>query len=168
MLCQSCRRQEATIHYFESINGNSKSLNLCERCATSRGIESFGVPLLSMDDPVGGGAALQSSIPVLQPGKVCVGCGKTYADFRHDRSKACPACFDTFSNPQELRRRAPAGKLKGGLVPQGNESEADGGRVGGLRRLMEKAVELEQFEEAARLRDLIRKEESSSEALRQS
>lgn len=33
MMCERCHTREASIHYFESVNGKSTSQNLCELCA---------------------------------------------------------------------------------------------------------------------------------------
>lgn len=169
MLCQSCKKQEATIHYFESINGQSRSLNLCEECAAGKGIESFGVPMVNLEALLKAvPEAFQPYAPTQDHGKACVSCGMTYADYRHNPALACPACLDTFGSRQELRNRL---KPQPKLTATGSSSTArvdgavpypEASRAAGLKRLMDRAVELEQFEEAARLRDLIRHEESSA------
>ena len=33
MICEVCRRRQASIHYFESVNGRHRTVNMCEICA---------------------------------------------------------------------------------------------------------------------------------------
>jgi protein arginine kinase activator len=159
MICQSCKKNEATIHYFESINGRSRNLNLCEDCAAGKGIENFSLPLASLEAVLKSVSEPGAPRRERKQGRKCVACGMTYADFRHNPAQACPACFDTFGLTRERKER-----VKNALKPEplpGALALPEAGRSAGLRRLMEKAVELEQYEEAARLRDLIKEEEGS-------
>jgi len=113
MRCQSCQQEEATIHYFESVNGATRSLNLCERCAGASA-PAMQFPILRVSEveltgaeaptPEAAEAFNQLALPLEEPA-ACVGCGRSYADFRHDPRHACPACFDNFATPAQLRRR---------------------------------------------------------------
>ncbi len=161
MMCEFCGQSVATIHYFESLNGKSRTLNLCDACATNKkGIGQLSLPMLTLDALIQGmdGQPGASQAPQARElGGVCVGCGKTYADFRHNPDSACPACHDTFLSLPELMRRAR--KIPRKWEPQEKiAQDALGGDdpAAGRKKLLEKAVELEQYEEAARLRDLIR------------
>ncbi len=142
MLCHACNQMEASIHYFESINGSTKTLNLCEHCAQLQGVPGLGFSVLEAVQMASAEeAAAQADVPrpseAVEP---CVACGKTLADYRHDPSQACPACQDSFASPGQLRKRL---------------ARAVGARED-LERRLERAVAEEDFESAARLRDQLR------------
>jgi protein arginine kinase activator len=140
MLCQSCNQNEASIHYFESFNGNTKTLNLCELCAQRQGVAGLGLSVLDAaqlaDEPEEAGGSQEAAV-AQEP---CVGCGMTYADYRHDPSHACPACQDSFATRGQLRRKM--------ARPLG-VSET-------LKRRLAQAIDEEDFETAAILRDQLR------------
>ena len=41
MKCQSCGKREATVKYFEDINGSKQELHFCTECAAKLGFENF-------------------------------------------------------------------------------------------------------------------------------
>jgi protein arginine kinase activator len=139
MLCQACNQNEASIHYFESFNGNTKTLNLCELCAQRQGVAGMGISVLDAAQLAAEaeGADGSQEEPAQEP---CVGCGMSYADYRHDPSHACPACQDSFASRAQLRRKA---------------ARPLGAREALQRRLAQAIVE-EDFETAAILRDQLR------------
>jgi protein arginine kinase activator len=161
MLCDACKKNSASIHYFESIDGRSRTLHLCASCAALKGI---GVNLSAITFEAFTKLAPEAAIPAkTEPArpKVCVGCGMTYVDFKHNPGHACPACLDTFLTRDELVKRgrtAKAPRRQSGenelTTSEAYALEADP-RLAGLKRLLARAVELEEYEEAARLRDLI-------------
>jgi protein arginine kinase activator len=170
MLCESCKKKQATIHYFESIDGKARTLNLCESCAELKGI---GVNLSAISFEAFMKLAPEMHIqskPKAPTGKICMGYGMTYVDFKHNPSQACPACLDTFLSRDELikRGRKFIEKHEASAPKQLSNSEAfaqeSDNRVEGLRRLMQRAIELEEFEEAARLRDLIKETKGVTKA----
>ena len=44
MICESCKKNEATVFYEESINGTKRSYSLCAACAAAK--EKDGEPLI--------------------------------------------------------------------------------------------------------------------------
>ena len=42
MLCQKCKKNEATTHYTQIINGKRQELHLCAECATKQNLNVFG------------------------------------------------------------------------------------------------------------------------------
>lgn len=145
MKCQACGKHEATIHYFESVDGNTKTLNLCVECAQEQGVAQVGFPIFQVQ-PLESNPAVQMELVLhgeptpRDPNETCVACGKTLADYRHDSTHACPACHDSFATLGELKRR-----LKRGVPARET-----------LKAQLDQAVAEERYEDAARLRDLMR------------
>lgn len=90
---------------------------------------------------------------------VCPNCGATQKDFEQSGRLGCVECFQHFSEPlQTLIERIHKGNRHCGKVPQTyakhlnflNQLEAS-------REQLKQAVAQENFEEAARLRDAVRK-----------
>ena len=91
----------------------------------------------------------------------CAGCGMTPAEFRSKGRLGCPRCYETFRTElmpllqriheaQAHRGRMPA--VVGAIAAQPDErSLAD------VRKRLEDAVRGERYEEAARLRDELRR-----------
>ena len=81
---------------------------------------------------------------------VCPRCGYTLADYRRTHLMGCPECYDTF---RSLLHEHAGGLQKIERSPQESREE--------LEEQMHIAVEREDYEEAARLRDRIKELEKS-------
>ena len=171
MLCELCKQTQATVHLTEIINDQMSELHLCEACANQKGaqVEShFGLSdLLSgladfskTQEPEGG---TETST------KACPACGMTYDDFRKVGRLGCAECYTTFKRSLGglLKRihgspihvgKSPVRLLKPAKIAKSELME--------LKRKLEKAIEGEAFEEAARLRDQIRRIEHQEQQSR--
>jgi protein arginine kinase activator len=161
MSCDQCHEREAVIHLTQIVNEQVTTLHLCERCAAEKGVESPGgvakTPLGSFLAAMGNN--LPEEVPVARAGENCAGCGASLQDFRESGRLGCPDCYRSFETPlRELLRR-----LHGSTHHVGERyAERDGGtRDGGqrtaeLREQLRLAVETENFELAAELRDRLR------------
>lgn len=160
MKCDSCD-EKATVFYTQVAEGKLKKFSLCESCAESKGItspESLMMPeeLLGSQPATEGGADLFAK---LSPGdkQECPSCGFTLANFRKVGRLGCPSCYRAFSG--EIAPRLPGmhkGNRHTGYWPEGMQKrkqlESD---LADLRELLETAIQDEQYEEAASLRDRI-------------
>jgi len=158
MVCDACKQQQATVHLTEIVNDEMTELHLCEACANQKGaqVEShFG-----LSDLLGGlaevGKAQEPEEEVAA--KTCPSCGMTYEDFRKVGRLGCAECYVTFKrNLATLLKRIHGsphhlGKSPGRLVkPPKVKLE-----LTELKKRLEQAIEMEEFEEAAHLRDQIR------------
>jgi len=92
------------------------------------------------------------------PKLTCSGCGLSYSSFQQTGRLGCAQCYQDFA--EELRpllARIQGRSQHAGRTPVGHEKEETRIQtIGELRKRMEKAVSLENFEEAAQLRDEIR------------
>jgi protein arginine kinase activator len=96
----------------------------------------------------------------------CPDCGITYAEFRNGGRLGCPHDYDVFAEPlREVLEKVHGATEHLGKLPHRAGSDMTSQReLMQLRRQLQEAVETEQYEEAARLRDLIRHKESAGEA----
>jgi protein arginine kinase activator len=158
MICESCQKNEATVHLTQVIDGNVKKLHLCEHCARNSGFDIKG-PMSITDVLLGLGAEPQSGVSdsAVISSKNCTGCALTLASFRRKGRLGCPECYESFET--ELiplldsmhHSTQHIGKMPGALPgPGGARSE-----VKALEQLLRDAVAGENYEEAAVLRDRI-------------
>ncbi len=158
MVCESCKQQQATVHLTEIVNDQMTERHLGETCANQKGaqVESqFGLAdLLTGLGDLGKTEEIGEEVST----KVCPGCGMTYEDFRKAGRLGCAECYATFKRSlTSLLKRIHGsthhlGKTPARLVkpPKGKSELAD------LKKRLERAIDMEEFEEAAALRDQVR------------
>ena len=161
MVCDACKKQQATVHLTEIVNDQMTELHLCEVCANKKGtqVEShFGLAdLLSGLSDYG-----KAQEPEEVSTKACPSCGMTYDDFRKVGRLGCTECYTTFKRSLgSLLKRIHGSPLHLGKSPARLLKAAKGAKTEllDLKRKLERAIEDEAFEEAARLRDQIRRME---------
>jgi protein arginine kinase activator len=159
MSCDQCHEREAVIHLTQIVNDQVTTLHLCERCAAEKGVESPGAVAKT---PLGSFLAAmgkETEAPAPRNPDICSQCGGSLQDFRESGRLGCPECWRTFDGPlRDLLRR-----LHGSTHHVG-ERYADGHQVvagprvevAALREQLRAAVENENFELAAELRDRLR------------
>lgn len=172
MKCEKCKQNEATFFYEETVNGKKRSFRLCEDCA--KALQQSGEinvewenPFGSFFSPVAYPDLLGNLFDVPQIGgrretrKKCPGCGATWEDLAAAGKVFCPECYKTFADELENTVRSVHGNVTHtGRAPAGvraGHEKAD--RLAALRKELKEAVEAENFEKAAELRDSIRAEE---------
>lgn len=162
--CQQCHEREAVVHLTEVQGDAVSTVHLCGKCAAERGVAPNEVPGAN---PLGtflatlgkGGATLASAATT---GEACPGCGATLADFRASGRTGCPACWVTFERPlRDLVRRLHGATRHTGRRYEDPALAADPARAAAherarLREALRQAIEIEEFETAAELRDRLR------------
>jgi len=169
MLCENCGERQAAIHLTQIVNNSVTQLHLCEQCAAEKGVETsasvakfpLGDFLASLGKSAGAGGAEQADTPDV----ACAFCGGTLKDFRETGRLGCAMCYTTFeTHLRDLLRRLHgssrhAGEQYTGAAPATAAAPAaDNGprEVGALREQLRQAVEAENFELAAELRDKLK------------
>jgi protein arginine kinase activator len=159
MSCDQCREREAVIHLTQIVNDQVTTLHLCERCAAEKGVESPGsvakTPLGSFLAAMG----KEVEAPAPRTADTCSRCGGSLQDFRESGRLGCPECWRAFEAPlRDLLRR-----LHGSTLHVGERYADRHGAPGepqieaaDLRERLRVAVESENFELAAELRDRLR------------
>lgn len=160
MKCQSCNMTEATVHIKEVKNDQVTELHLCEKCAHDKGYRtmvaqgksSLASQLIWMAEslyPEGAGAL----------GNVrCSRCGLSYSEFVQMGRLGCEVCYRDFEKQlKQVLRRIHGSVRHVGKAP-GKEGELFEHRrkLQKLHEELERAVEREEYERAAVLRDEIR------------
>lgn len=169
MLCEQCKKRTATVFYNENINGVTRTLSLCGECAAKlreKGdiheitsmIGSFADPFSNLhDDLFGGffGIPLQKAISAQ---KKCQSCGVTYAEITKYGKVGCPACYTAFREELMPTLRSIHGTTTHtGNVPSRHRAKQERTeRLKVLKKQLHEAVQKEDYEEAATLRDEIR------------
>ena len=154
MLCDECGQNQATIHIAAFIGGKKKYEHLCAQCWQKRA----GQQGLSVGD-------LLSHLLGAQPQQAeeenplrCDVCGETYQEFQKTGRLGCAHCYAAFGEQLEKTLKSIHGHAHHvGKVPPYLEGEVRTEReLDELRRQMDQAVQDEEFEQAARLRNRIR------------
>lgn len=158
MLCESCNQNEATMHLTQVVDGVVKKLHLCEACATESGFDLQG-PMSITDMLLGMGQ--EPSVPktVDISEKHCPSCGMRRSDFKKTSRLGCPNCYEAFElELPPLLKAIHRSETHVGKVPSGEDLTVKmSSEIAALREALQDAVGKENFEEAARLRDEIRK-----------
>jgi len=180
MLCNRCQKRDAKILYTEIINGVKKEQHLCEECATDYTSFQMEKPLMNSDLTLGDllSTILESyaGIDINKSGEdtsilVCDQCGTTYEEFVQKGRFGCWACYHNFNEQLGKTFRSIQGfdihngKRPKGLVTSGTDRKLK--NFTELERLtlkLHEAIEKEEFEEAARLRDLVKQMKKEEEA----
>lgn len=160
MLCDSCRERDAVVHLTTIENNAVHQLHLCERCAAERGVETtvaapkhpLGEFLQEVHQQV---ASAGGSHEVVR----CTFCNTTMADFRATGRWGCARCYSNFEGGiRELLRRIQGSHRHVGrsYQPPMTETLERSAVLGELRERLRRAIEGEQFELAADLRDRIK------------
>jgi protein arginine kinase activator len=100
----------------------------------------------------------------VEAGVACPRCGLTYADFRRVGRLGCGTCYETFgSELRPLLRRIHGSIEHTGCVPSGlAEDHLRRKEMMKLKRELSLAVQDEEYEKAATLRDAIRAAEAGT------
>jgi len=157
MLCDICGKNQATVHLTEIVNEEMNELHLCEQCAQAKSQEmeqQFGLSDLLA------GMVQPEKTPVEKDAAVlkCPNCKMTYADFKKIGRLGCGECYVTFK-----KYLGPLLKRIHGSSQHIGKSPSKVTRVlkekidlQELRLKLQKAIENEAFEEAAKIRDQIK------------
>jgi len=157
MLCSNCKEKEATVHYTNISGDKKQNVDLCEDCAKSKGMnDPLGFSFV--DELFGLGAAQEIEQAGGETGLKCPACGFTQADFKKAGRLGCAECYETFAEPLAgLLKTMHKGTRHVGKVPEGLRQNRDlSDRLKALQKKLAKAIEGEDFEQAAILRDEIK------------
>lgn len=133
-----------------------QKLDLCEECAKAKGLDSAG---FAADLMLGLGAAQEIEQASGGVEIRCPHCGFTQADLKKSGRLGCPQCYQTFAEGlNSLIRTMHKGTRHIGKAPEAlRASRENADRLKTLQKRLAKAVEAENFEDAAQLRDEIKR-----------
>lgn len=179
MKCQKCQKNEATTHIKRVINGQFEEYNLCAECAAEMGYGNFFHDLASsFEDDFNSlfGTFFENALPARTQATRCETCGSSYTDIQRTGMMGCADCYRIFNGEimPTIRRihgntthcgknsaayRAEKTKSASEKIEENKpESERDK-----LQAELDSAIENQEFERAAELRDRIKAMEGEDE-----
>ena len=167
MQCDVCHTKKAEVFLTQIVEGKMQKVNLCQDCSKDRGVEDpTGFALTELlaglgtsvetEKPASGQAAGEGPASPVQK---CPVCGFTQADFKKTGRLGCSECYHTFAESLGNLLKAMhkgtnhTGKMPERIWRQHELSE----RMKNLESDLQKAVQNEDYENAAQLRDQIRR-----------
>lgn len=180
MLCQNCGKKEANIRYTQIVNGVKKEMALCEDCAQKLGIHhelDFHLPvdfpsllgefLGEFEEP-----GLLSGMTKTKP-LTCDTCGMTFDEFTSLGKFGCDHCYDVFADRIDPILKNIQGSnrhigRKGKLIENKERiakeqtkkepvKEQKKSKLETLQEELKQAIKEERYEDAAKIRDEIKK-----------
>lgn len=177
MLCDNCGKREANVRYSENINGRKKEMNLCEECSKKLGIGQmdFNIPIdfssffgSFMDE-----LTTPEFMPMLKELKTlrCDSCGYTFDDIANTGRLGCKDCYDVFEERLNPIIRKVQGadhhvgrigkiidqKIESKGQPKKEEKNKEMSKIEKLQEDLKVAIQEERYEDAAKIRDEIKK-----------
>ncbi|MGI6038047.1 MAG: UvrB/UvrC motif-containing protein [Limnochordia bacterium] len=158
MLCQECQKRPAVVHFTKIVNDQKSEIHLCQECARERGdLAMMMEPSLSIQNLF---AHFFEGEPRTVVFTRCTNCGLTQRDFRRLGQLGCPECYEHFADQlKPLLRRIHGSSKHRGKIPGGAEANRKR-KIEQLRDQLEAAVQREEYELAAKLRDTIKELQS--------
>ncbi|WP_276788479.1 UvrB/UvrC motif-containing protein [Veillonella magna] len=172
MLCDECKKKEATVHMTSVINNKKTESHLCADCAAKHGgsgspFGTFGFGGSIFDNDFFTNDFFTNAVypdgMLGRRGQTCSGCGMTFADFNRTGKFGCDRCYETFAGEIDPLVKRLQGSLdyEGRVPGRGTGVFKTKHQIKRLRQELTKAIQAEHFEEAAKLRDEIKVLEDS-------
>jgi protein arginine kinase activator len=164
MKCNNCNKV-ATVHLTEIKNGKKIEKHLCEQCAAQN--EGLAVKAHTPINELLTNFVMAHSGLQREQGVTCEHCGISWAEFRQSGLFGCEHDYQLFDKDLTplLQRAHEGGTHHIGKVPtrRGGSGVPAKKRidVAKLRKELQRAVDAEDYERAAKLRDQIREAEES-------
>lgn len=150
MQCEECGLRPAEVMMTTVIGGQTTTRHLCRECVKKYKAGDIQAVLAAVLSAMG----QQKSAPEI----TCQSCGETFAEFQKTGMLGCAECYQAFrSELTPMITRVQGRTQHAGRRPPASQQEQERqARMEALHAQMEAAVALENFEEAARLRDELR------------
>lgn len=158
MLCEECGSHPACVHLLKVLNGVKTEKHLCENCASAVGELCFTTGIhFSVNDLVKAMFS-QEMKPSSDAELSCPNCGMAFENFSNSGKIGCNVCYEVFFEQLEpILRRVHGTNCHTGKVPhKAGTAVRLRLQVKGLRQELDRSVQREDYENAAKLRDNIR------------
>ena len=173
MKCERCGKNEANVQYTQIINGMKEELSLCEKCANDLGWGdiSFSMPI---DFSNFFGEFLEgdniNTFPDMKfdTQNTCKKCGMTFEEFANTGKFGCDNCYGIFTNKIDRILKGVHGTdshvgrkyLEQKKSINNNveiEQDTNITKIEELKNKLKALIKEENYEEAAKIRDEIKK-----------
>lgn len=168
MLCQECGSKPATLHFTKIVNGEKTEFHICESCAreksdmipgTANGFSIHNLLSGLLDfEPKNNNA---HSVGAKPQANRCEHCGLTYSQFSKLGRFGCSHCYTSFQERLDpIFKRVHGNTSHNGKIPRRSGAIIQVKReLDELKKQLQQAIEQEEFESAAQIRDRIREME---------
>ena len=158
MLCNECGKNVANIHLTRIINGKKIEENLCENCAKK--YKGLNYPFTVQN--IMSGFLTDDHKSETKSLLSCPECHMTYEEFRKYGKFGCSHCYNSFKGKlTPLIRNIHGHENHIGKTPGNIDGDMKIDReLDKLRVQLKKAIELEEYEKAAEIRDKIKEMEA--------
>jgi len=155
MLCEKCLQNIATVNITQQLNGVLTKLHLCDVCSAEVTITDYVTKHFTAVF-----TQLQNLINELEQMDECQVCGLTFENLTKGGNLGCADCYQSFSHVmQQILKDTQAGLTHTGEIPWRTHAPLiKERRIEDLKASMQRAVQEEDYEKAAELRDQIRRE----------
>jgi len=166
MLCDNCKKREATVRYEESINGKNTKINLCSICSQKLGIlnNNFMDSMLFsfFDEP------LAIGYKEVKEDK-CNKCSYIFSDYAKTGLLGCNECYTTFEGKlspivKKIQGKQEHIKEKKNIKNENESINNSKNEIDVLKQELNTAIEKEEYEKAAVIRDKIKALQERGEA----
>jgi protein arginine kinase activator len=159
MLCDICHKNNATVHLTEIVNDKVVEMHICQVCAKLKAEELK--EQLDISNLLGGLVGV-GELHKEETSLKCSSCGLTYSDFRKKGRLGCGKCYVTFKNQllPLLKKIHSSTHYSGKFPSRISQKTSPETKVKELKDRLERAIQLEEYEDAVGLRDEIRKLEN--------
>ena len=162
MQCDLCSKKKATVHLTEIVDEQMSEMHLCEDCAREKSVQmeqQFGLADLLAGLTDFGKQIKDSDKIKLQ----CTNCGMNYDDFRKFGRLGCSECYESYkTHLSALLKKIHGSNHHFGKapirIPKATKKKIED--MQDLKFELQHAIEAEDFEKAAEIRDKIRELEN--------
>jgi len=164
MLCQRCQKRIANVHFTQIINNNKVEMYLCEQCANEKSQFHIDSPF-NIGDLFSGFIGINGASPYIHPvqqEQSCDVCGMTYSDFQRTGKLGCGNCYKVFGDRlKPILKRLHGNAQHVGKMPRKLIKDlSTAHEIEKLKEALNKAIQNEEYEKAAEIRDKIREIEN--------
>ncbi len=164
MLCQSCQKKQANTHIKSIINGELTELMLCSDCAQKMGYGNVFSHMFDIGSLMSGFMG-EPSTSALAAEQRCPMCGSTFSSISKSGKVGCAKCYEVFydrllpsikrihGNTVHTGKRAAIGSNS---AAESQTAETAVSELDSLKEQLKNAIDKQEFEQAAELRDKIK------------
>lgn len=159
MLCQSCQKKQANTHIKSIVNGELTEIMLCSDCAEKMGYGNVFSHMFDIGSLMSGFMS-EPTTSALAAEKRCPMCGSTFSSISKSGKVGCAKCYEVFYDrllPSIKRihgNTVHTGKRAASPAEENASTSID--RINLLKEQLKTAVDNQEFEKAAELRDAIK------------
>ncbi len=180
MLCEICKKNQATFFYKQTKNGVTFEKNLCSSCAKEQGLTAnygiFDFDGIASDDFFGGlFGSFAAAQPKIVAAQKCEKCGMTLGELLNSGRVGCAQCYTVFRKsllptitkihgnvahcgkiPMTANDGRDTAEKEQTAISEPVRELSDSEKIEILKEKLKDAIETQEYEKAAEYRDSIK------------